>query len=404
MKNYAAILISFCSLALTAQNNFVLPNSSNQLILNSYGGVGSSGITQKFMNKFLFPDYIDKDLKDETLEILNERNLFGGSAYGQLNLFFTPKNYSAKSSEIFGIGFSSNLEGDLSFTKDLFKLTFYGNQPFAGEYLSLDKTSFNTVSYSNIEFSIGKTMSGEKARKSLWMDLGLVLGHSFTNFELEKASIYTEENGDYLDINIENSKFHFSDTLSLSIVQGFGAKLDLHYSYQTENTTLLFSAENLGGILWNNTTAASLDTSLKFEGIEIGSIFQLSDSVLNKVSTLDSLIKIESGSSFKALPINLTAYFQKELNVFRIDFLLRYRVYSNFAPYARFGANLSFPVVQPGISVAYGGYSNIQAGINADIKLLKKIKIQVGTNNVLGVLIPNLSTALDAYAGMRFKF
>jgi hypothetical protein len=79
-------------------------------------------------------------------------------------------------------------------------------------------------------------------------------------------------------------------------------------------------------------------------------------------------------------------------------------VHSNFAPYARVGANLNLPVVQPGISLAYGGYSNIQAGINADIKLLKKIKIQVGTNNILGVLIPNSSTALDAYAGMRFKF
>ena len=404
MKNYITILIFFCSLALTAQNNFVLPDSSNQFMFNSYGGVGSSGITQKFINKFLFPNHIDKDLKDETLDKLNEKNLFGGSIYGQFNLFFAPKNYTEKSSNLFGIGFSSNLEGDLSFTKDLFKLTFYGNQPFAGEYLSLDNTSFNKVSYSNIEFSIGKTISGEKGRKSLWMDVGLVLGHSFTNFELEKASIYTEENGDYLDLNIENSKFHFSDTLGLSLVQGYGAKLDLHYSYQTENTTFLFSTENLGGILWNKTTTANLDTTLKFEGIEIGSIFQLSDSVLNEVSTLDSLIKTKSGSSFKALPINLTAYFQKELNVFRIDFLLRYRVNSNFAPYARVGANLSFPVVQPGISVAYGGYSNIQAGINADIKLLKKIKIQVGTNNVLGVLIPNLSTALDAYAGMRFKF
>lgn len=404
MKNYIAILISLYSLVLTAQNNFVLPDSSNQFILNSYGGVGSSGITQKFMNKFLFPDYIDKGLKDETLQILNTNNLFGGALYGQLNVFFAPKNDASKSSEIFGIGFSSNLEGDLSFTKDLFKLTFYGNQPFAGEYLSLNKTSFNTVSYSNVEFSIGKTINGQKARKSLWMDVGLVLGHSFTNFELEKASLYTEENGDYLDINIENSKFHFSDTSSLSLVQGFGAKLDLNYSYQTKKTTFLFSAENLGGILWNNTTTASLDTTLRFEGIEIGSIFQLSDSVLNKVSTLDSLIKIKSGSSFKALPINLTAYFQKELNLFRIDFLLKYRVNSNFAPYARVGANLNLAVFQPGISVAYGGYSNLQAGINADIKLIKKIKIQVGTNNVLGTLIPNSSTALDAYAGLRLKF
>ena len=206
MKNYIAILISFCSLALTAQNNFVLPDSSNQFIFNSCGGVGSSGITQKFINKFLFPNHIDRDLKDETLKKLNENNLFGGSILGQFNLFFDSKNYASKISNIFGIGFSSNIQGNLSFTKDLFKLTFYGNQPFAGEYLSLNNTSFNKVSYSNIEFSIGKTISGKKARKSLWIDLGLVLGHSFTNFELEKASIYTEENGDYLDINIENSK------------------------------------------------------------------------------------------------------------------------------------------------------------------------------------------------------
>ena len=67
MNKLLITVLSIASfLGARAQNNFVIPSSLNQIIVNGFGGVGSSKIPQEFMNKFIFPDFINNELKNLT--------------------------------------------------------------------------------------------------------------------------------------------------------------------------------------------------------------------------------------------------------------------------------------------------------------------------------------------------
>ncbi len=394
------IVLAFSS---NAQNNFFTPDTVvNQLVINGYGGVASTGIPQNFMNKFLFPGFIDKALKDEASESLKNGNIFGGELTTDFHLYLQPGSLTKNG--FWGIGFGSNLEGNLNFSKDLFNLVFYGNQPYAGKNLNLDNTYFESVSYSYLDFTLGKSYDEVKGRSSYWIDLGIVFGHNFTSFQLPTASIFTEISGNYLDIAIKDGNMAFSDTMTSSLVKGIGGKVNLNYSYTTNSLKLLLQVKNIGGITWTSATSTDIDTTLRFEGIDVSNIFQLSDSVLNEVTSIDSLLDSEKENSFVMLPINFNLYYKQQFGKLAIDVNARYRLFTNYNPYLRVGAYYKLPIFTPGVTVAYGGYGAAQVGINTELNFLKKLKIVLGTNNVLGAITPKVSTALDAYVGVKLKF
>lgn len=403
MKNQIIILLLGLTSIVNAQNNIFAPDTNaTQIFINSNGGVGSTGIPQNFMNKFIFPGFIDNDLKDEASEKLKDENKFGGEFNVDAHVYMKPGSLGENG--FWGFGFGTNVEGNLNFTKDFFDLTFYGNKKFAGENLSLNNTSFKSVSYSYIDFTFGNTIKKAKANISYWADLGLVLGHQYTNFDLPTASIFTESLGNYLDIDIQNGVMAISDTLSTDLFQGIGGKINLNFAYTTENEKLIVQAKNIGGVSWNNITSSDLDTTLRFEGIEISNIFQLSDSVLNEVTSIDSLIDTKKESEFHMLPIDFNVYYWKKMGKLAVDGMVRYRLFANYNPYVRIGGYYQLPFVTPGLTVAYGGYSDLQVGLNTEINVMESLRISLGTNNLLGAVVPNSSTALDAYAGVRLRF
>lgn len=388
------------TLCVNAQNNFFTSDTaSNQFVQNSYGGVASTGIPQEFMNKFIFPGFIDKSLKDEASNNLKDENIFGGEFTTNLNLYLKPGSLTKNS--FWGIGIGTNVEGNLNFTKDLFNLIFYGNQPYAGETLNLNNTSFESLSYSYLDFTLGITAKKTKSTQSYWIDLGLIVGHNFTSFNLPTASVFTEENGDYLDITIKDGVMAYSD--ALGFVQGIGGKLNLNYNYKSEHTRLLVQAKNIGGISWNSVTSYKIDTTLRFDGVDVSNIFGFSDSVLNRVTTIDSLVNKTTGREFKMLPVDFNVYYKKEFGQLAFDANARYRLFTNYNPYLRLGAYYKLAIFTPGVTVAYGGYGATQVGINTELNFMKNLKIILGTNNILGAVAPKISSALDAYVGVKLS-
>ena len=246
-----------------AQNNFFKPDTlTNQLIINSYGGVASTSIPQNFMNKFIFPEFIEKSVKDEASKKLKNDNLFGGELLSDLHLYFKPGSIAKNT--FWGIGMGNNTEGNLYFPKDLFNLIFYGNKSYAGEEINLNKISFNLLNYSYLDFTLGKISKKNNAVNSYWIDLGLVLGHNYAKFTLPSSSIFTEITGQYVDLKISNSELEITDNLNNNFIKGIGAKINLNYSYSSENTTLLIQAKNIGTIKWNSLLSSNLDTTYRF--------------------------------------------------------------------------------------------------------------------------------------------
>ncbi len=403
MRNLVAVILIFVSLVSSGQSNFVMPDSIHQVFINSKGGVASSSLSQAFVNKFLFPDFIDNELKDAASKKMKNINYFGGAISGHFNVLLSEKVKSPKKKSFYGIGFGTNIEGNLKFSDDLFNLIFFGNQPYTNQKLNLDNSNFNSLSYSYFEISGGQSFIHENSKSSFWADLGLLIGHDFSTINLKNANAFTEQNGDYLELEISESLITLSDTSSLSISKGFGVKLDLFYFREMENSKFLFSTENIGSIFWRNTESITLDTTYRFEGIAIGNIFQLSDSLSNEAIQLDSLISSSNKNHHKQIPLDFSAYFQKDFNRLSFDFLARYRLFANYVPFLRAGINFNLQNIKPGITASYGGYNAFNLGVNTDISLFDSLKIQFGTNNLLSSIFPNSSSSLDAYLGLQLK-
>ena len=386
----------------SAQNNFFKPDTIiNQLIINSIGGIASSSITQNFMNKFIFPGFINKELKDEVSSNMNAQNLFGGELSTDLHFYLKPGSLTENG--FWGIGFGNNSESNLKFTRDLFNLTFYGNQPYAGEKLDFNKTSFNLLSYSYLDFTLGKTYKKDNSTRSYWIDLGVVLGHNYMKYDLPTADLFTENNGNYLDFSISNGEVSIIDKLNNGFIKGFGGKINLNHSYTSEKTNLIIQAKNIGVIHWNSLTTYNLDTTFRFEGIEVGNIFELSDSVIKEVNILDTLVDSRKTSSFALLPIDLNVYYKRKLGKSSIDILLRHRLFANYNSYVRVGFYYQLSVFTPGLTLGYGGYSTTQIGVNTELNFRKKLKIILGTNNIIGAFVAQKSKTLDAYLGLKLN-
>jgi len=400
MKKLVAVILIFVALVSSGQNNIVMPDSVNQVFTNLRGGVASSSLPQAFINKFIFPDFIDNELKDVASKKMKNINYFGGSILGNFNILLAEQAKNSERKSFYGIGFGTNTEANLKFSDDLFNLTFYGNQPFTNQTLNLDKSNFNSLSYSYLEVSYGQSSISKRNKSSFWADLAFLIGHNFSTINLNEASVFTEQNGAYLDISLSESSITLSDTSTSNLAKGFGAKLDLFYLRETENSKFLFSTENIGTIFWRNSEAAFLDTTFRFEGLKIGNIFQLSDSIWNQVPSTDRLIS--NKNPYKSLPVDFSAYFRKDLSRLSFDVLARYRLFANYLPFLRSGINFNLQNVKPGITVSYGGYNAFNLGINADISLFDSLKIQLGTNNLLTSIFPNSSSSLDVYLGLRF--
>ncbi len=400
MKLKIFTLFIFIALGSNAQNNFFNPDtSSSQLIQNSFGGVASTRIPQNFINKFIFTGFIDQSLKDEASNNLRDENLFGGEFNTTINLYLKPGSLARNC--FWGIGFGTKIEGNLNFTKDMFNLIFHGNKPYAGQILSLNNTSFESLSYSYFELTLGGNYNVPKGRNSYWIDLGLIFGHNFTSLNVPMASLFTAENGSYLDIIIKDGEMIYSDATNLE--NGIGGKLNLNYSYKSERTTLLVQAKNIGGVSWNAVKSYEIDTTLRFDGVDVSNIFEFSDSILNRVTNIDSLVNKTTGRTFRMLPIDFNIFFKKEFGKLVFDANARYRLFTNYLPYLRLGAYYKIAIFTPGVTLAYGGYGFTQVGINTELNFFKKLKIILGTNNILGAVAPKSSTALDAYFGVILK-
>lgn len=388
-----------------AQNNFITPQDSlNTLVFNAYAGAGAPQLQQAFTNKFLFGGFINNDLKEQASSKLGISNIAGGQLKTDFNYLTVKKSNSSKIATILGMGAGYELFGGVKYSKDLFNLTFFGNSRYANETLILDDFNFNQTDFSFVEFSYGKQIQEANGFWNIWCDFGLVLGHSSSSFNFPTANVFTEQNGQYLDITINDGEIYLADTNTSGLFKGFGAKIDLHLNYVTATSNFIFSINNLGGINWGNGYKIDVDTTLRFDGYEVDDIFAINDSVLNAITNAESWSQSEKGDFVKALPITLNAYYQKNSNQYRWDILANYTINKTRHPYLRGGFNYKTKFIEPGVIAGFGGFAGFHTGVNADILLGSNFKIQLGTNNLISAISPNSSTMLDGYLGLRYAF
>ncbi len=366
--------------------------------------IGSPTLQDDFIKAYFDGDFLNESLKEKTISNLEAENIFG--AHNNFKITFVlPLPKSSFVNNFFG-SLSNKSVLDLSFEKPLFELVFLGNEPFTGEELFFSGNSFYFTNFSQIKGGLTYSLNTAERMHNFAVAAALNTGTRHNYFEIHEGGFFTATDATYLDIKLKAEMQwvnNESDDL-LKIFNGFGGGLDFYYGYVcTRGNRFHLSVKDVGYVYWSKPHAIVLDvdTSIYYDGILIEDILDIRGSTerFNKDTLTEEFGKLTSNEGFwHVLPGALQAYYSYAIN-HRLNLGLGLQHYINLSakPVYYFDMGYkAFPwlTVLPGIS--YGGYSNLAAGLNAEINY-KDYYCYVGSDFLTSFVNSNMFSGRGIY-------
>lgn len=406
------LLVLFSKIVLSQYNSEFLnfEKTGRSVSINGEYEVGSNGIYNSLLNKFIYGGYIDKKTKDASDNTMRHLNVLGANVNYDLSVFFGrhPK-YS------YLIGFKNQQIFNSSYTKDFYELMFYGNKPYLGETKNLSGSSINSLQFQ--ELKLGFIWHKIDTTAKVGISVSILKGEQLFYIKAKQgSSLYT--NGDGTEM-IFNSNFNMaiSDTnyrKNPFAFTGIGASADIFFEtpYKSKigkGSVLTVNANNIGFLHWfDNSVQYSSDSTFTFSGYHIDNILDLQDSTLAAINR-DSIIKTTSNAHKESFNVNIPTNLLI-INKIRFSkrFVLgtgfRYLFNSNFKPYFFTDAEFEFtPKITGALHVGYGGYARLNLGLaftyNSPGWFFK-----LGSNSLQGYISPSNTYGQGAFISIAKKF
>jgi hypothetical protein len=413
MKLYFVYFLLFLSISGFSQfgNDFLYYSSNKKSInLGSEFDLNSDFISNKFLYRLYNGGYIDKTLKDDQLSRAKGINKLGGFFNNSLISFFGKDSSKYR----FIIGLNHRQFFNASITDDFYKLAFYGNRQFVGDFANLGNSQINNYSYQELKF--GFLIDGVDTTKAIMgMSVSYLKGQNFFRLNTNNSSLYTAPDVSYIKLTT-NAQFSVSDTASTKFTDingnGFSTEffIETPYTSKLGKSRFIVSIANLGFIKWNNNTLNyTTDSSFSFSGVKVDDIFELSDSTLNAIS-LDSInensTNLDRAKNSTNLPVSFIIFHKIRFNsVFELCNGFRHLFNAYYKPYVFVESN--FYLKNKYILTAhlgFGGYGKLTGGISASINLKERYIFRVGSNSIQGLTFPNSSIGIGAFISCSYKF
>lgn len=380
--------------------------------------LGSTALTNRFFNDYLFTPYLEDEVKNTVLPKLKEYNYFGGYIERQLLYTWQPEGQPAtrKSTRSYFAGLKSRVQYGSYFRPDLYKVLFYGNKSFAGRTASADSSAYRHAGYQTLYGGIilQRNIKENAGRAMLYGGgIGLVKGGRFLEIKADEASLYTSSTGDSIFLRAK-TQAAFTEVDERGIEPsgvGLSAHVFLQYPINEKNR-IGISLSDLGFISYfgNSSIRFSSDESFSYTGEDISG-FSFNKGISGSSFILDSLVKRADslkarGGFTRMLPGQLQIFYSiKPGEKFEAKAGLEY-VVSAFGRPQVYGIASWYPGKQTGFStgVQYGGYNGFGVIATADITIKKRIRLLIGTENLEAWIKADKTTAQSAFGRMEFLF
>lgn len=407
------VLFSFNGFTQSFQNYFSDTIQRTNVAIQTNYQYGSDGMSNQFMNKFIYGGKIDQDLKSKAYKKLKPNNTFGADLNVNINAEIPFDTLLGKTNLSLVVGVEMVEHIDVNFTEDLFKLTFDGNKQFAGEYAELGKTGFNYFNYQQINLGLinYKKQNGRVAREGVMFSV--IKAEEHIAIKVPRGTMFTEQLGKEIELDI-NYIYNSSDTANrgLSAFNGYGVSTDLFSEfYLKNNDKITVEVNDLGFIHWNQQSIQiEADSIFNYDGVDFDNIFDLNDSIVSSISR-DSLIELISSKKNKqgyaiALPTSLNLFYTKSLNSkIKIDVGVRHKILANYFPMIYGNIYYQFnPTLVAQTHLSYGGYGLFNMGLAVAKSFNNKFQFYLGSNNVLAFIMPKSTYSGSGFVGLKMYF
>ena len=377
--------------------------------------LASNAITNRFAIAYYKGEFIDENRKNSVSKNLNQHNRIGAGFNTQLKYTNHNKTIFNLSNSFYSISLNNRYHINSTFKKDVFELYFRGNKSYANKTADLGMFSFNQVFYQQLNLTFGHNYSINENGFGYKFGLSLNKGQKLYTIFASRALLFTEKNGEYLDLNTD-IKIHQSDSSKKFITDwnGTGSSADFTYFWKDKKKNkLTLTANNFGFINWNKNTAhIDVDTSFRYEGIDVSDLFQFSDSLKKTVSLDSSLVEPylsvrEKNNHITPLPALLSLSYQYILKPGKMDLTAEIN-YLFFAGYSiHESLNFSYTLNNThclSLKASYGGYSGFQAGLAYSTSFIKNWVFTFQSDYLSSLLNSENGNAQGAFISLTSYF
>lgn len=366
-----------------------LLDKKQEFVFSGTADYASTSLHKSLTQKLFFGGEITDAIKEKSLKLHRGINQFGSDLNAeieyrnfQVNLFGKPAwGFTVKA------GYYSFINA--LYSKDLYKLTFYGNDGFIGNTASVSGTQFSTYDYQKIGFG----WLDKKSKSSVSLNL-----YNLSNYSdalVRTGEIYQSQTIDSLSIAFDGRA---SFTNGTSFFKGFGAGLDadIRLKVPTKNNKVVyyqFLAKNIGFTsLRESMTRYSGDTVFTFTGLSF-------NQVLNGSSFLDSNFSVLDTLGIQNSPVKTTIFLPGFLQFSKLVDAQSTRKLQEFYGIRLFLASAYTPLVFAGIdyrfslgkintlnfglNTSYGGFSKFRFGLYSSLRV-KNWNLGVASENIIG--------------------
>ena len=388
MRNVFSLVFSFCGLTVFGQHMLPLVQDTTgkykgSITLTSNGDYASNAIGKNIVQSFFYGGFIDQDMKNSSIERLQNINQFGLDMNAELSFRSKGDLTKKESSPFYNHGYivqaGYHQFSSLVFSRDAFRYAFEGNSLFLGDTADFSGTRFHSMGYSKFGFGIFNRSTNNA------LTLNVISLNQFASGNMETASILQDSQNDTIQMDYTGG-FSFAKNGGFS--KGFGISFDVDYRIQTNENdhamTFQLLAKNIGFMLPTQMTRYAADSSFQYTGFNLNQLVQ--QNLLSTMSLADTL-GIEKGTEKRALLLPGFIQFSKLVDMQatqRIQSFYGARMFlsQNYIPY--FFAGVHGRVTKhwsTGLSASFGGFSQLKWGMYSSFQL-SRWNIGVASENL----------------------
>lgn len=227
-----------------------------------------------FLRKFYVGGNISDQQIDKMSSKLRDMNHSGFYARAGIQAF-------SFSDSVFGIAnlglmarFSTEYDGQLSFSRDLFDVVFKGNANFLNRDAALGPMFMQFLTFQKIGLGVfdKRNYSG--------VSLSLVNGEKYGKLQIDESTLYTSALGDSLHLTYLGELWRSDTSRSgFGVLSGAGLSIDANINLPMANNKgfISLAISNIGFISWTDGfERMEFDSSVAWTGFEIADVFDLS--------------------------------------------------------------------------------------------------------------------------------
>lgn len=369
------------------------------------GGIelGSNGITNGALIDYFNAEFLDEALKLRLIENLSDKNSIG--SIQDYEVGFRQWTDSAYNNwrKGYGIHYAVRSRFGARSSKEALELVLFGNARFAGQTVDVLPLDNTNLTYSELGFT-----HFQRNKDWSWSVSGnLLIGHAYSQLETETGTLYTEPQGEYLDLD---AKYRYRSADNLLWLKGLGASVHAELTYDPSGPwSYRFALRDFGLMFWGRSSyEINADSTFRFEGDEIPNL--LDGAGLDFGNTQDrfesSFNSQESGAFTSFLPMRLQAEVGRDLDLSfsnKVSWQLDYAFLDAYRLRNRFKLNMPLNeawTIVP--EVSQGGWAKWGAGISAQWKN-PDWRVQFDISNVQGVVIPASTYGLGGFLSLAYR-